>query len=193
MALVFEQPVRIRWSHCDPAGIVYHPQYFVILNGLMEDFFRECTDLSYEESVRQRFGFPIVGIRSDFCVPSRHGEECIGKVWIESIGRTSVRFALTLECEGEVRVQATETRSDFCVPSRHGEECIGKVWIESIGRTSVRFALTLECEGEVRVQATETAVCVEARGKKLEKTEIPAELRAAFEKYLSTETLPLRA
>ncbi len=146
MALVFEQPVRIRWSHCDPAGIVYHPQYFVILNGLMEDFFRECTDLSYEESVRQRFGFPIVGIRSDFCVPSRHGEECIGKVWIESIGRTSVRFALTLECEGEVRVQATET-----------------------------------------------AVCVEARGKKLEKTEIPAELRAAFEKYLSTETLPLRA
>ena len=146
MALVYEQPVRIRWSHCDAAGIVYHPQYFVILNGLMEDFFRECTDLSYEDSVKQRFGFPIVGIRSDFCVPSRHGEECVGKVWIESIGRTSVRFALTIECNGEVRVQATET-----------------------------------------------AVCVRSEGKKLEKVEIPAGLRAAFEKYLSAETLPLRA
>ena len=146
MALVYEQPVRIRWSHCDAAGIVYHPQYFVILNGLMEDFFRECTDLSYEESVKQRFGFPIVGIRSDFCVPSRHGEECVGKVWIESIGRTSVRFALTIECNGEVRVQATET-----------------------------------------------AVCVRPQGEELEKVEIPANLRAAFEKYLSTETLPLRA
>ena len=146
MALVFEQPVRIRWSHCDPAGIVYHPQYFVILNGLMEDFFRECTDLSYEESVKKRFGFPIVGIRSDFCVPSRHGDECVGKVWIESIGRTSVRFALTIECNGELRVQATET-----------------------------------------------AVCVKADGKELEKLEIPENLRQAFEKYLSTETLPLRA
>ena len=29
---VFEQPLRIRWNHCDPAGIVYHPQYFVMLN-----------------------------------------------------------------------------------------------------------------------------------------------------------------
>ena len=146
MALVYEQPVRIRWSHCDAAGIVYHPQYFVILNGLMEDFFRECTELSYEDSVKQRFGFPIVGIRSDFCVPSRHGEECVGKVWIESIGRTSVRFALTIECKGEVRVQATET-----------------------------------------------AVCVRSEGKELEKVEIPENLRCAFEKYLSAETLPLRA
>ena len=39
---VFEQPLRIRWNHCDPAGIVYHPQYFVMLNNAMEDFFRVC-------------------------------------------------------------------------------------------------------------------------------------------------------
>ena len=59
---VFEQPLRIRWNHCDPAGIVYHPQYFVMLNNAMEDFFRECAGLSYEESLVEGYGFPIAGI-----------------------------------------------------------------------------------------------------------------------------------
>ena len=73
---VFEQPLRIRWNHCDPAGIVYHPQYFVMLNNAMEDFFRECAGLSYEESLVEGYGFPIAGIRCDFCAPSRCGDEC---------------------------------------------------------------------------------------------------------------------
>ena len=36
---IFERPVHIRFSHCDPAGIVFHPQYYYILNALMEDFY----------------------------------------------------------------------------------------------------------------------------------------------------------
>ncbi|MEA3125938.1 MAG: 4-hydroxybenzoyl-CoA thioesterase [Caballeronia sp.] len=30
----FEQPVRIRFSHCNPAGIVFFPQYLVMTNAL---------------------------------------------------------------------------------------------------------------------------------------------------------------
>ena len=93
---VFEQPLRIRWNHCDPAGIVYHPQYFVMLNNAMEDFFRECAGLSYEESLVEGYGFPIAGIRCDFCAPSRCGDDCVLRMWIESIGTTSVRFAMTI-------------------------------------------------------------------------------------------------
>jgi acyl-CoA thioesterase FadM len=28
--IVFERPVRIRFAHCDPAGIVFFPQYLVL-------------------------------------------------------------------------------------------------------------------------------------------------------------------
>jgi 4-hydroxybenzoyl-CoA thioesterase len=30
----------IRFSDCDPAGIVFYPQYFVMFNGLVEDWWR---------------------------------------------------------------------------------------------------------------------------------------------------------
>ena len=28
---VFEKPIRVLFSNCDPAGIVFHPQYFVLI------------------------------------------------------------------------------------------------------------------------------------------------------------------
>ena len=37
----FERPLRIRFSHCDPAGIVFFPQYMVMFNGLLEDWFTD--------------------------------------------------------------------------------------------------------------------------------------------------------
>lgn len=45
----YEQTIRIRFGHCDPAGIVYHPQYFVILNQLMEDFYRDVAGVGFIE------------------------------------------------------------------------------------------------------------------------------------------------
>ena len=43
----FERPVRIRFSHCDPAGIVFFPQYLVMSNALVEDWFNEALDIDY--------------------------------------------------------------------------------------------------------------------------------------------------
>ena len=110
---VYEQPLRIRWSHCDAAGIVYHPHYFTILNNVMEDFFRECG-MSYEDSMRSGIGFPIAGIRCDFCRPSRLGDDCTVKLWIEAMGKTSVRFAMTIFAGDECRLQCVETAVCAC-------------------------------------------------------------------------------
>jgi 4-hydroxybenzoyl-CoA thioesterase len=32
----FARPHRIHFSECDPAGIVFYPQYFVLFNDLVE-------------------------------------------------------------------------------------------------------------------------------------------------------------
>ena len=40
---VFEKPIRVHFSNCDPAGIVFHPQYFVLINELMEDFLKSAA------------------------------------------------------------------------------------------------------------------------------------------------------
>lgn len=111
MSQQYVQPIRIRFSHCDPAGIVYHPHYFTILNNLMEDFWRDVLGYGYEEMIRRRIGFPVVGVRMDFCAPSRVGDECVMKCWIEHIGTSSVCFAMTIESvdDGSLRLQGTET------------------------------------------------------------------------------------
>ena len=37
MGKVFKKSCMIRFAHCDPAGIVFHPNFFVLFNGLTED------------------------------------------------------------------------------------------------------------------------------------------------------------
>jgi 4-hydroxybenzoyl-CoA thioesterase len=54
----------IRFSDCDPAGIVFYPQYFVMFNGLVEDWFDDGLQIGYERLVAQRrIGLPTVRSR----------------------------------------------------------------------------------------------------------------------------------
>ena len=32
---------KVRFEHCDPAGIVFYPRYFEMINGTVEDWFEE--------------------------------------------------------------------------------------------------------------------------------------------------------
>ena len=58
----------------------------------------------------RRMGFPVVGVHVDFCYPSRVGDECVMKCWIEHLGTSSIRFAMTIEgVDGTLRLQGTET------------------------------------------------------------------------------------
>jgi 4-hydroxybenzoyl-CoA thioesterase len=109
MHKIFEIPVLIRFAHCDPAGIVFHPQYFTIFNGVVEDFFRKVVNIPFMELFRHGVGLPVVGIRCDFVSPSRPGDECIAKLWIERLGSSSIRLAMTLECSGQLRLKMAET------------------------------------------------------------------------------------
>lgn len=106
---VYEQPVRIHFGDCDPAGIVYHPSYFRLLNMLHEDFLQEVAGVGFIEIRKYGVGFPLVGVRTDFVAPSRPGDVLEGRVWLEKLGTSSVRFALTLSMKGELRVKCVQT------------------------------------------------------------------------------------
>ena len=106
---IYEQPVRIHFGDCDPAGIVYHPSYFRLLNMLHEDFLQEVAGVGFIEIRKYGVGFPLVGVRTDFVAPSRPGDVLEGRVWLEKLGASSVRFALTLSKNGELRVKCVQT------------------------------------------------------------------------------------
>lgn len=104
----FRRPRLIRFSDCDPAGIVFYPQYFVMLNGLVEDWVNEGLGLSYHGLVVQRrIGLPTVKLEVDFRAVSRMGDQVMLGLAVERLGSRSM--TLQVRCfdpvDGEVRMQ----------------------------------------------------------------------------------------
>jgi 4-hydroxybenzoyl-CoA thioesterase len=103
----FTRSVAVRFSHCDPAGIVYFPHYFDIFNGLIEDWYGEELGCDYAELVLgSRYGFPFVHIECDFKVPSRMGDVIDLSLLVERIGRSSLGIAIICHRDGVERLRA---------------------------------------------------------------------------------------
>ena len=57
----FSVDMPIRFSHSDPAGIVYYPNYFDMFNSVIEDWFSEALGIDYPTQIGEfRRGFPTV-------------------------------------------------------------------------------------------------------------------------------------
>jgi len=103
----FTRSVRVRFSHCDPAGIVYFPCYFDMFNGLIEDWYGQELHYDYAELlIGSRHGFPFVHIECDFKVPSRMGDLIDLTLLIDRIGRTSLGLAIVCHVDGIERLRA---------------------------------------------------------------------------------------
>ena len=103
---LFRRERVIRFSDCDPAGIVFYPQYFVMLNGLVEDWFSEGLAIGWNALVlERRMGLPTVRLEVDFSAVSRMGDQVVLSLAVERLGGRSLTLALRCESrEGQLRV-----------------------------------------------------------------------------------------
>lgn len=82
--------VKIRFGHCDPAGIVYMPLFFDIFNGVIEDWYDQALRLGYHDFIAQRkVGLGYVNAHGDFFVPCMMGEFLRVAVELEQVGNSS--------------------------------------------------------------------------------------------------------
>jgi 4-hydroxybenzoyl-CoA thioesterase len=96
-AKVFHQPRVIRFSDCDPAGMVFYPQYFVMLNALVEDWFTQALGVNYAQLLGQRrIGLPTVALHSEFRAPCRMGDVVELRLQLERMGSRSL--TLRVDC-----------------------------------------------------------------------------------------------
>ncbi len=97
----------IRFSDCDPAGIVFYPQYFVMFNGLVEDWVEEGLGVGYRHLIiERRIGLPTVRVEADFRAVSQMGDQVQLCLTVERLGTRSM--TLQLQCvgaQGEIRMQ----------------------------------------------------------------------------------------
>jgi 4-hydroxybenzoyl-CoA thioesterase len=110
--MAFSRTRRIRFSDCDPAGIVFYPQYFVLFNDLLDEWIDSTWDGGFVDFVvRCRFGLPTVRLDVEFNAISRMGDDVILTLDVTRIGQRS--FDLALNCKGAVdghlRMSARQT------------------------------------------------------------------------------------
>ena len=102
----FRTERRIRFADCDPAGIVFYPQYFVLFNGAMEDWI-DAVGIGFSDLVaRRRIGLPSVRIEADFQAVSRFGDPVTLLLEVERLGDKSLTLAwrCVASDSGEVRM-----------------------------------------------------------------------------------------
>ena len=115
----FTRSVSVRFSHCDPAGIVYFPHYFDIFNGFIEDWYGEELGYNYAELVMgSKFGFPFVHLDCDFKIPSRMGDVIDLTLLVERIGRSSLSIAIICHLDGLERLRAHMVTSMMSLETR---------------------------------------------------------------------------
>ena len=88
---LFRKRSKVRFSHCDPAGMVFFPNYLSQLNDLIEDWFDEALGIRYAEFIRARkFGLPTVKLECEFLAPSVFGSEIEWQLSVQRIGNSSI-------------------------------------------------------------------------------------------------------
>ncbi|UCE30949.1 MAG: acyl-CoA thioesterase [Burkholderiales bacterium] len=133
----FERTYPIRFAHCDAAGIVFYPHYFVILNDHVEDWFGEALQHDFLAWHRDLgLGVPTVRIECDFLAPSRIGERLRFWLEIERLGRSSVTLVRGAECGGEQRLRVRQ--SLVCIELASGRS---RPWPEAVRERMAAFVV----------------------------------------------------
>lgn len=98
---VWRAPVTVRFRHCDPAGIVFTPRYFDILNEAVERFFVERLGIDYYALIGERkLGLGYASAACDFLRPNRMGDALEVAVLVERVGGASYALALPVMKRG---------------------------------------------------------------------------------------------
>jgi 4-hydroxybenzoyl-CoA thioesterase len=93
----FTTRIPVRFGDCDPAGIVFYPRYFEMINGLVEDWCAQALGFSFHDMhLRDGWGLPTVHLETDFLAPSELGDNLRAELRVTKMGGASLHLAIRL-------------------------------------------------------------------------------------------------
>jgi 4-hydroxybenzoyl-CoA thioesterase len=108
--ITFER--NVDWIYCDPAGIMFYPQYYIWFDQATERLFTE-NGLSYEQ-VKKKYnviGYPLVESGAKYSTPCRHGEKVELHTTVEKwAGKTFVVNHKVFHKNGVMALEGFERR-----------------------------------------------------------------------------------
>jgi len=108
--MIFESRRTVRFADCDPAGIVFFPHYFVMLNTQVEQWFDDGLHIPYASVIgERRTGLPTVRLEADFTAISRHGDALVLRLGVHRLGRSSLALRHDVFGGDQLRLRARQT------------------------------------------------------------------------------------
>lgn len=105
----YSRQIAVEFNHCDPAGIVFYPRYFEMINSVVENFFADVAGRSFAALISAGEGVPAAQIDTRFQAPSRLGDRLDWQLLIVRVGGASLGLALEARGQAELRVACTLT------------------------------------------------------------------------------------
>ncbi|CAD5265419.1 MULTISPECIES: acyl-CoA thioesterase [Halomonadaceae] len=108
--MAFTTQRKVRFQHCDPAGIVFYPRYFEMINSVVEDWFEEVVQRDFNQlHVESGTGVPTAAIDTQFHAPSRLGERLTFELAVQAVGRSSLTLQIIAYCGDQKRLTSRST------------------------------------------------------------------------------------
>ena len=104
--MIFTVPKKIRFHHCDPAGIVFYPQFFYLLHEAQEDFFAHIG-FPEHSMINAGYGVPIVDLKTQFLGMCRNGDDVEITLALSKLGNSSIGMDYEVLGGGQVKLRAS--------------------------------------------------------------------------------------
>ncbi|MBL4740174.1 MAG: acyl-CoA thioesterase [Sneathiella sp.] len=106
----FNVQQKVLFQHCDPAGIVFYPRYFEMINAAVETWFEDGLGVSFAQLLGARgSGAPTVTINTSFQNPSHLGDLLAIDITVLKIGGASLDLEICAQSGGTKRFESTLT------------------------------------------------------------------------------------
>lgn len=106
MSAPFLHKRKIRFSHCDPTGVLYFTHVFDFVNAAVEDWFETGLGMPFHEfHMHHRLGNPVVSTDCSFLHACRFGEEIVLELSPTRIGHSSMEISIAVKVGGEERMR----------------------------------------------------------------------------------------
>lgn len=103
----FNKTIKLRFAHCDPAGIIFYPRYFELLNSVTEDWFEESLKCSFNKLHLERgLSVPLIDVKTNFIAPCRLGDRLEFRMSATRIGKSSCSLSVSTYLRAEKHISS---------------------------------------------------------------------------------------
>ncbi|MCW5774370.1 MAG: acyl-CoA thioesterase [Rhodospirillaceae bacterium] len=109
---VYRGTFKVEWAHCDAAGIVFYPHYYMLFDQATERLF-SANKLSYAELARDfdSPGMPLLETGTKYSAASKLGDTLAVESWVDSWdGKTFVVKHKLTHADGRLALEGFEKR-----------------------------------------------------------------------------------